>query len=343
MVGMLRRMAMGYVTSQVVRAAAQLGIAEHLAGGPASAAELAQAIGADQGALTRFLRACAVFRLIHEVEPERFELAPLGRALAADSGRLASLAIAMAGPNLVRPGEQFAEVVRTGLPSAMATLGCEFWEYFDAHPDESDHYAQSMAHLSAYCASAVAGRFDLSRFARIIDVGGASGALLSGLLDAAPQATGVLYDRPAVIEHARALLAGHRLGDRIELIPGDFRADVPAGGDLYTIKSVLLDWDDDQAARIVGNIYRAAGPGATLLVIDLMLPDEPADGHRTGGAVDAAALLPLTDFGLLATTGGKIRTKAEFAGLITGTGFTVKGVTSCFDGLNEWHLIEATR
>jgi hypothetical protein len=348
MVGLLRRMAMGYITSQVIRAAAQLRIADHLAAGPATGDELAQAIGADAGALTRFLRACAVFRLVREAGDGQFTLAPLGQALAADSGRLASVAIAMAGPNLVRPGEQFAEVVRTGRPAAVATLGCEFWEYFDDHPEESDHYGASMGHLSAYCAEAVVGAFDLARFRRIIDIGGASGVLLSRFLEAAPQAAGVLYDRAEVIERARTRFADHPLAPRLDVVGGDFLAEVPGGGDLYTIKSVLLDWDDERAARILSNVYRAAPAGATLLVIDLMLADERA-GEQAGGDVrpagraDATALLPLTDFGLLATTGGRIRTAGEFCDLIAAAGFTVAGVTSCFDGLNEWHLLEARR
>jgi UDP:flavonoid glycosyltransferase YjiC (YdhE family) len=336
----LRQMIMGYVASQLVRAAAQLKIADHLAEGPRTNVELTETLGANEDGLKRFLRACVVFGLVEEIDREKFQLTPLGSALAADNGRLASVAIAMAGPNVARPCEHFAEVVMTGKSATKQSVGYEFWDYYDHHAEEAKHYAESMSHLSAHCADGLAEVYDLSRHKTILDVGGGHGLLISGMLRHAPDSNGIVYDRAEVTERATGLIAERELTGRVKLATGNFLEEVPSGADLYTIKSVICDWDDEHAGRILANIHKAAQPGTPLLVIDWMLPDEPhlKDGFTAG----PAAGLPITNFGLMVATNGKVRTRSEFRRLIESAGFTVDDITAFSDGLTEWHLIKAT-
>jgi predicted O-methyltransferase YrrM len=336
----LRRLVMRYVSSHLVRAAATLGIADRLADGPRTNDQLATAIGADKDALLRFLRAVEVLGLVKEIDTETFVLASLGEALHADNGRLSSWAIAMAGPSVARPCEYFADVVISGKPATKQATGYEFWEYYDHHPEEAEHYAVSMSHISAHSARGLAACYDLTRYRRIVDIGGGHGQLISGILEASQASRGVLYDRAEVIERARGLVAQRGVADRLELVEGNFLEGVPEGGDLYTIKSVLCDWDEEHVKQILGSIYRAATPGTSLLVIDWMIADETPE---TTQASERAARLPIMNLVLLATTGGKVRSQSEYRKLVLDIGFEVERISQFDDGLMHWSLLEARR
>jgi hypothetical protein len=115
----------------------------------------------------------------------------------------------------------------------------------------------------------------VSRLHRIVDVGGSQGVLLAGLLAAAPAASGVPFDLPEVVDGAREALRASGQADRVELVGGDFFKLVPPGGDLYLLKSILHDWDDDRGLQILRNIRGASAPGATLAVIEGLRPTQP--------------------------------------------------------------------
>jgi methyltransferase family protein len=68
----------GYWLSQIARAAADLRLADHLADGAGTAAEIARRENADPGATARLMRACAVAGLLHADGPDRFAVTPPG-------------------------------------------------------------------------------------------------------------------------------------------------------------------------------------------------------------------------------------------------------------------------
>ena len=48
------------------------------------------------------------------------------------------------------------------------------------------------------------------------------------------------------------------------MIAGDFFQSVPAGGDLYLLKFILHDWDDEHAIKILSNVRRGIDPKGRL-------------------------------------------------------------------------------
>lgn len=335
----LRTVITGYVFSQLVRATAQLGITEQLADGPMAVAGLAAAIDADPDALERFLRAAASLDLVRE-HADGYELGSLGEALEADHGRLKSVAIGMVGPNLTRRAERFAEVVRAGRRVDTKVEGHEFWDYYDYHEEESEHYGVTMSHVTAHCAAALVRQYDFGRHERVADIGGGHGNLLNGILSEVDGLRGVLYERAEVVRRAGELFAESGLADRVELVEGDFREEIPGKCDLYLIKSTLCDWDDPHVAKIVGNIHRASEPGATLLVVDSMIADEVEDGDVN--AVHAQQV-PAIDFAVFAGSGGKVRPQSQYREMVGAAGFEVESITPFFDGFTHWNLLVATR
>src|SRR5207247_3337004 len=110
----------------------------------------------------------------------------------------------------------------------------------------------------------------------VVDVGGGNGTLLAAILRAHSSVRGILLEAPAVVARAGAALATAGVADRCPVVAGDFFAAVPPGGNVYVLKWILHDWDDDRAAAILRNCRREAAPGARLRVVELVLPAPPA-------------------------------------------------------------------
>ena len=91
---------------------------------------------------------------------------------------------------------------------------------------------------------------------------------------------------------------------------GDFFSEVPQGGDVYVVSNILHDWDDAQSARILSTCRRAMEPGARLLIVEVVLPEQKPHFD-----------LVILDLEMMVLTGGRERTEAEFAALLSQTGF----------------------
>jgi hypothetical protein len=146
-----------------------------------------------------------------------------------------------------------------------------------------------------------------------------------------PELRGVLLERPGMLELAHGYLAEQGVADRCELVEGDFFSSVPAGGDVYVLKSVLHDWDDERCVAILQRCRAAMEPAARLAIIELLMP-----GRMTAsGPMLSAALLDLI---MLAYAGGRERSEAEFAQLLAQAHLRLVSATPLAAGP---HVLEA--
>ena len=304
------RIMMGPWVAQVAAAIARFEVPDRLAEGPRTAAELAERAGAEPGAFARLLRAAASAGMLREVSPGLYAATPLGDTLRRDvPGSVRDLVVAELGPGHWLPWGRLHEAVRTGHSQARAALGTDTWGYYAENPEEGASFARGMSNLSAMVAAETAPAYDFSGSTRIVDVGGSEGVMLAAALRAAPQARGVLFDRPEVIARGRGAVAAYGLGARLESVAGDFLKEVPAGGDLYILKAILHDWDDDKSVTILQNVQRAARPGARVLVVEMIVPP-------------TVTLSPvyLLDLDMLVVLDGRQRTETELAALFEKAG-----------------------
>lgn len=324
----------GYWVSQICGTAARLRIADKLEDGPRTVSELASLTSADPDGLGRLLRAAATVGLFIELEGDRFELTALGRELRIGNaaGSLGDFAIALTAPGRWLPFGRLFDAVMSGQPQARQALGTDPWDYFASHGDERWHFARAMGSISVEASTAIARQYDVTRFRRIVDVGGSQGALLAGLLAAEPAATGVLFDLPEVVGGARDALAASGQADRVELVGGDFFKQVPSGGDLYLLKSILHDWDDDRALQILRNIRRAMVPGATLAVIEGLRPAQPGPSP-----------VHLANLMMLVAHGGRERTLEDYERLLAEGGFRLERAIPAPSPPFPWTVLEAVR
>jgi hypothetical protein len=308
----LMRLIDGFVTTQLLYVAAKLGVADQLANGPRSGPELAEAVGADAGALGRVLRGLVIEDVLAEVDGGRFALTPLGEYL-----------IPLRGAAIAR-GELYYESaagllasVRTGGTAFEHVHGERFFDYLAAHPDQEATFQGSMAGRSEQEADDVVAAYDFTGLRRLIDVGGGRGILLARILRAAPDLRGVLFDRPAAIPAAQRHLDERAVSGRAECVPGDFFDSVPGGADAYLLSRVLHDWDDADAGRILASCQKAMSPDSRLLIVEAILPERAKDRPATI-RMDLHMLLLFRD--------ARERTEAGFRQLLDDNGFRLRRV-----------------
>jgi hypothetical protein len=320
----------GYMTTQLLYVAAKLGVADVLAGGPSTAAEVAEAVGADAALLERALRGLVLEDVLAE-EDGRFALTPLGEWLR--EGIPGSLR----GPIMVRGDVYYAAaagLLATVVEGGVAfehVHGERFFEHLGRHPDLEASFGASMAGRAAHEAEDVVAAYDFATVGRLVDVGGGQGILLAAILRAAPHVSAVLVDRPGVVQRAREWLDRQGVGQRCECVAGDFFASVPRGADAYLLARVIHDWHDPDAHRILATCAAAMSAESRLLVVDAIVPERPKDRP------EAVRM----DLHMLTLLGARERTEAEFRRLLADAGLTVRRVapTRSPAGLS---VIEAT-
>lgn len=313
----LTQMINGYWLTQAIHTAANLGIADLLANGPKTLAELAQASQSDQRSLRRLLRALASLGIFAE-ENGKYRLTPLGELLRSDvPGSLRGVAMYSGDPEHYAAWGQLGLSVKTGERAFDAVFGERVFDYMAKRPAIAQTFIAAMAGYSGPSARAVADHFDSRGYRVIVDIGGGDGRLLSELLAGNPSARGVLYEMPHVVERAKKYLESRGMAGRTNVIAGDFFDRIPSDGDLYVMKWILHDWDDATALTILRNVRKAMPPNGRLLIAEAVVPEdnEPFFGK-------------LMDLNMLVMTGGCERTRDEFAKLLSASGFELARVTA---------------
>lgn len=223
------QMITGYWVTQVVHGVARFALADHLQRGPMTAEAFADIAGLDRRATVRFLRACASLGLV-KVAGGRFFTTELLDTLRKDNPQsLRGFALSQPAPGHWLPWGRFADALKTGERQTVAALGAEIFEYFAATPGEAAAFTEAMSGLTVAVAEEVARLLDTTGLTRAVDVGGAAGTLLFSVLRANPRLEGIVFDMPTVVASAAAAAREAGLGQRVEVIDGDFFDSVPEG------------------------------------------------------------------------------------------------------------------
>lgn len=110
--------------------------------------------------------------------------------------------------------------------------------------------------------------YDWGALGDVVDVGGGDGTLLIALLNEYPSLRGTVLDLPDAADAARKRIDAAGLADRAAVVAGDFFAELPAGAEGYLLASVVRDWSDDDARRILHRCAEAAGEDGAVFVIE---------------------------------------------------------------------------
>ena len=325
----LLAMARAYRTSQLVYVAAKLGIADLLASGPKTCTDLAGALSASTDALCRVMRGLEVAGIFTRRPDGRYELTDLSRPLLTDHPRSVRSGIIYVGEEQFRAWGGLLQTVVTGAPAFRSLFGDPF-DHYDRHPESAEVFDSWMARSSRSSAEGLSLFYAFPDTGQVVDVGGGEGVLLAAILQPRPELSGCLLERASVIEKAKVVLAAAGLLDRCTLVAGDFRTEVPAGGDVYVLKNVLHDWDDAGAVAILGACRKAMRLDSRLVVIQRTMPEDASNPGLLRSMVEA-------DLMQLVYSGGRERTLGEYRALLSAVGLDMSlvmqsgGVTSLME------------
>ncbi len=301
--------------SDAILVVTRLGVPETLEHGPKSVADIARAVGADEHALYRVMRALARERVFKEQPQRTFELNDLSRPLLrSDPGSMRNMVGMIGASWLQRVWARLEDSVRTGDEIfTKVHHGKDLWSYLAENKEDREEFDRAMAETAREVVHTVASCYDFSRFATVVDVGGGVGELLSGILQRYPSVRGVLYDMVQPISLAPAVLARHGVADRVEIIEGNHLEWVPKGKDAYVLKSILHGRSDEVSRGLIARCADAMNPGGRVLLIEMVVPEE-------------GAYMPFFDLQLLILSHGRCRTRSEFAALFSGAGMQLEEV-----------------
>ncbi len=181
-------------------------------------------------------------------------------------------------------------------------------------PEETKNFDAAMATFAPATSAAMAAAYDFSQFGTVMDVGGGNGAILIGLLAANPALRGIVFDRAASAERARAKLAEAGLAARSSVVGGDFFQAVPGGRRRDPAEARDPRLERRAGHAILKNCHRAIRPGAKLLIAEGVYPPQIDQSLESRGAA-------ANDVNMLVVSGGRQRSEEEFRSLYRAAGF----------------------
>jgi hypothetical protein len=308
----------GHVITQLVASAVRFGIPDHLGDGAVTDVRLGELTGLGIGELRRFLRALEGLGLVEPVGANEYRGTALVDPLRRDTGGLHGQAL-MAGAEYYEAWSELDHALRTGESAFEHRHGRSLWSLFDDDGEVAASFARTMRWNTEHFLGEILDLYDFPATGVVADLGAGDGTLVSALLMRFPELRGIAFEQPAVIDHTRRTVEEHGLVDRCELVTGNFLDEVPKGADLYLLKAVVHNWDDEPAVRILRNCRAAVGERGRLLVIE--------NAMRADDVLGAA----IRDLTMLVLFGGRDRTVDEYCSLVELAGFavdrTVRGET----------------
>lgn len=300
---------------QLIYVALRLDLPRLLAAGPRKLDELALATAVPSGRLVRLIRGL-LWAEILTATAEGFQLTEAARQLIDGSSDSLAEGFLFHGSFFYSSWGHLYDYFRSGDNPCEKAHGSDFFARIAASADLAALFNQAMtSHTSKYAEAFVA----LPEFAAcqtVVDVGGGEGRLILDVLTAHPKLRGIVFDLPTTQEAAERLIGENHLGSRCRFVPGNMFSTIPPDGDVYILKSILHDWDNGKSVQILGNVANVMQPGARLILIERMMPDE----------LEQSISMTTADLNMLCLNGGGERIEAEFASLLDSAGFTLTGV-----------------
>src|SRR5580704_2681355 len=185
------------------------------------------------------------------------------------------------------------DAVREGTPRWNQTFGVEggIFSGFFRTEESKREFLKGMHGFGRLCSPAVAAAFDLTRFHRLIDLGGASGHLADAVHDRFPHIDAQVFDLPEVAQLYPAIIAG------------DFFMDPLPEADIYSLGRILHDWSDEKIHRLLVKIQAALPMGGGLLIAEKLLAPDNINAH-------------MQSLNMLIGTEGRERSAEEYQALL---------------------------
>jgi acetylserotonin O-methyltransferase len=300
--------------SKTMFAAVALGIFDTLEAGPRSSSALAEERQLDPGALERLLDACVGLRLLERSAEGLYQNTPTAAEYLCRSSqsRLTGY-INYSNTVLWKMWGNLEDAIREGTNRWKQTFGWDgpIFSNFFRTPDSLREFLMGMHGYGLISSPHVVAAFDLGRFDRLIDLGGATGHLAIAACQQYPDLEAAVFDLPETAPLAREILSASSVADRIQIISGDFFVDPLPEADLFAVGRILHDWTEAKVLALLERIFDRLPPGGGLLIAEKLIADD------RGGPRWAH----MQNLGMLLYTEGKERPLSDYRRLLERVGF----------------------
>lgn len=299
--------------SKTMFAAVELGVFDAVVDGQRSLAQLAEELGANADALERLLDACVGLGLLTKVERSYANTSAAAAYLCKNSPNRLTGYIGYSNDVMWKLWANLEDAVREGTHRWKQTYGWDgpIFSHFFRTDEAKREFLMGMHGYGLISSPHVVSAFDLGRFRRLVDLGGATGHLAIAACRRYMDLRAVVFDLPDAIPLAHEIVGASPVADRIEIVAGDFFTDTLPEGDLFALGRILHDWTEEKIVKLLARIYEALpSKGAVLIAEKLLLDDKT--GPRWA---------QMQSLNMLTCTEGKERTLAEYASLLEQVGF----------------------
>lgn len=308
--------ASSFWVAKAIGVAADIGIADILKDKPLHIAEIAQLSNTHQPSLLRLMRVLTGNSIFKHLGGYVYSNNKLSKTLSEDRSSMKYFIRHHLGENNWMFVGDMEYSVRTGTNAVKMRTGLEPFEFLKEFPEKNELFSRAMTDSNEMSLPLFMTAYSFGKFKKIIDVGGGQGYMISAIASLHPKTQCVVFDLPHVVTNAVQNFKKFGVEDRCSYTEGDFFGQIPAGGDLYILKNILHDWDDETCIRILKNVRTAMEANACLLIIDAVVDD--CNRNSFGKILDMQMLI--------GTTGGKERTRNEFADIFIKAGFTLSRI-----------------
>lgn len=299
--------------SKAMFAAVALGVFDRLEEAPADSSKLSAELGAPAEPLTRLLDACTGLGLLKK-QDESYANQPVASAYLCRRSRSTLAGYVLYSNSVLFPmWAHLEDAVREGGHRWEQTFGTggALFDRFFKNDEAMRTFLQGMHGFGLLSSPKAVAAFDLSRFRKLVDLGGATGHLAIAACEHYPHLRAAVFDLPRVIEVAREYVQLTPAGARVELIAGDFFHDELPDADVFAVGRILHDWSDEKIGVLLAKVYRRLPSGGGLLIAEKLL------------AADKSGPVPalMQSLNMLVCTEGRERTLGEYRTLLEAAGY----------------------
>jgi len=307
--------------SKTMFTAVSLGVFEALETGPKAAAVLATELKLNLDALTRLLDACVGLQLLQRTATGYANTPTASAYLTNNSPRRLTGYLRFTDKILWKLWGDLPDAIRDGTHGWKRTFNWEgdiFGQIFHT-PELRREFTMGMHGYGLISSPVVVAAFDLSRFKRLVDLGGATGHLAVAACRRYSTLRAVVLDLPEITPITSELVTATEVANRVEVVSGDFFTDKLPEADLYTLGRILHDWSEEKILLLLGKIYASLPAGGALLIAEKLIADDRAGPNWA----------QMQDLNMLLVTEGKERTLGDYTELLKRVGFTdIQGKTT---------------
>jgi len=302
--------------------------------GPQTAETIAQAIGVHAGPLFRSMRLLSSFGFFNESINGTFSLTDLGDVLTEGHPYSQKALVKLCDPSFDLL-TKFRETLKTNIDGSILLWNKPMYDYFEGDSDKKLLFGQAMVSLSSPIIPGILKAYDYSKFKKIIDVGGSMGHLIRAILRDPPNAnvTGILFDRPNVIELAKKVCSedNYDYKNRLDFVAGDYTKEIPKA-DAIIVKYCVHNTNTEQTAiDLLTTCHKACEPNGKLLLIEIVMPEIGDTSGKWDKCLDILMLVMMN---------AKERTLSEFKELGLKSGWKFNKAIPVENAVVSLHVIE---